>query len=579
MKTSQLLGMRHKETPSECQTANHTFCIRGGYIKQVASGVFSLFPPMRRITQKIERIIREEMDRIGGQEVLFPVVMPASLWQESGRYDSIGSELLRFTDRNGTKNVLGMTHEEASVQLVRDVANSYQNYPFMIYQIQTKFRDEPRCRGGLVRVREFTMKDAYSFHTSWEDLRRYYDICLEAYNRIFKRVGMKDVVAVQSDSGMMGGSISHEFMFLSEIGEDTIVTCPECGYRANMEVAEAIVHNEPAEEQPLVKLATPGVKTIDELCAFCHIQPTQTAKAVIYQKNDDDSYVVVFIRGDLDVNETKLRNHLRCEVHPAVEVKEHSALVPGSIGLIGLTDQYPVVIDRSLEGCKMLYCGANDDGYHYQGLSMPRDVQDAVYVDVAKAANGGVCPECGKHSLRVSNGVEVGNIFQLGDKYTKTMGLQYLDQDGTLKNPIMGCYGIGVGRLAASACEEHHDQYGPIWPMSIAPWQVQLCALKAVTGDVKEKADALYAQLEAAGIEVLYDDRPVSAGVMFSDADLFGCPLRVVISPKTCERGVVELASRDKSFKTDVPFTGTDFADAIALLKQQIAERMQELNA
>lgn len=578
MKMSQLLGMRFKETPADCQTANHIFMIRGGYIKQVSSGVFSLFMPMRRITKKIEAIIRDEMDKLDGQEVLFPVVMPAALWQESGRYDSIGSEMARFADRSGAKNVLGMTHEEAAVHLARDVATSYQNYPFMIYQIQTKFRDEPRCRGGLVRVREFTMKDAYSFHTSQEDLQAYYDKCLNAYNRIFARAGVPEVVAVQSDSGMMGGSVSHEFMLLTDIGEDSIVLCDACGYRANMEAAECIMENETAEEAPLTKLATPGVKTIEDLCAFAHIPPTQTAKAVVYQKNADDSYVVIFVRGDLEVNVTKLRNYLGCEVHPAQDIDADSGLVPGSIGAIGLPENITVVVDRSLKGCRMLYCGANEDGYHFSGLSMERDLPEAVFVDVAKACTGGICPACGKPHLTISRGVEVGNIFQLGTKYTKAMNMQYLDEKGALQHPIMGCYGIGVGRLAASVCEAHHDDYGPIWPMSIAPWQVELCALNAAKGDVRAVTDALYEQLQAAGVEVLYDDRAVSAGSMFSDADLLGCPLRLVVSPKTCGRNAVEFADRGKTFRSDLVYgEERDFSGVIEAVKAEIAKQLKAL--
>ncbi|HEX3047195.1 MAG TPA: proline--tRNA ligase [Bacillota bacterium] len=579
MKTNELLGMRYKETPADCYTANHIFFIRGGYIKQVSSGVFSLYLPMRRITHKIEAIIRDEMDKIGGQEVLFPVVMPATLWQESGRYESIGTEMVRFSDRNGTMNVLGMTHEEAAVHLVRDVASSYQNYPFMIYQIQTKFRDEPRCRGGLIRVREFTMKDAYSFHTSWDDLKQYYNLCLEAYNRIFARAGIPEVVAVQSDSGMMGGSISHEFMFLSEIGEDTIVSCTHCDYRANMEAAECIVNNAVVDEAPLTKLATPNIKTIEELCEFAHITATQTAKAVVYQSNSDDAYIVVFIRGDLDVNETKLRNHLGFEIHPALEISASSGLVPGFIGAIGLTDSCSVVFDRSIQNCRMLYCGANEEGFHFSGLSMPRDVPNASFVEVAKAVAGGICPTYQKSSLRIAKGIEVGNIFQLGTKYTKSMELQFLDQNGLRQYPIMGCYGIGVGRLAASVCEAHHDDYGPIWPMSIAPWQVQLCALNIGTGDIKEKADLLYLKMQSSGIEALYDDRNVSAGVMFSDADLLGCPLRIVISPKTRARGVVELSARDKSFRTDVEYDGINFDSIIFAVKTQIEAQMKQLNS
>lgn len=553
MKMSHLLGDRFKETPSDCQIASHALMMRGGYMRQLCNGIYSLYPPARRITRKIEQIIREEMDAVGGQEVLFPVVMPASLWQESGRYESIGSEMARFQDRSGSDVVLGMTHEEAAVQLARGAAKSYAAYPFMIYQIQTKFRDEPRCRGGLIRVREFTMKDAYSFHTSQEDLERYYEKCYEAYQRIFARAGVPEVVAVKSDSGMMGGSIAHEFMLLTEIGEDSIVLCDSCGYRSNMEAAQCIVRNPAIEQAALQKIPTPGVKTIEELCAFLHIQPEQTCKAVVYQKNEDDSYVVVFIRGDLEVNETKLRNLLKTEIHPAAVITADSGLIPGSIGAAGLSETVRTVFDRSMEGVQSTVCGANEDGFHLTGVSLERDLAEKPeFFDVAKAFEGGVCPACGKPHLRVSRGIEVGNIFQLGDKYTKSMGMQYLDREGNLQYPIMGCYGIGVGRLAAAVCEVRHDHFGPIWPMAIAPWQVHLCALKAVDQQVRETADTLYDALTKAGIEVIFDDRPVSAGVMFSDADLLGVPLRLVVSPKTCAKGIVEFSARDKSFREEL---------------------------
>ena len=551
MKVSELLGERYKDRVAEIESQN--LMVRGGYIKQVGNGIYSLMPPARRIHNKIEAILRQEMDRIDGQEVLFPVTMPATLWQASGRWESVGKELLRFKDRSGADMVLGMTHEEAAVHMAMNVASTYQKYPFMIYQIQTKFRDEPRARGGLIRVREFTMKDGYSFHTSQKDLERYYKRCYRAYERIYARVGIPEVVAVASDSGMMGGKVSHEFMLLTDIGEDTIVLCPECGYRANMEAADCIVHNDPDEAMaPLEKVATYDNKTIEEVCNFLHGSAEKSAKAVVYQRNEDDSYVLVFVRGDLEVNETKLRNYLKAEVHPAVEI-DHAGLVAGAIGPVNPAKGITVVYDRSLEGARNLICGANEEGYHFTGLNMDRDVPNAEYVDVAKATVGGVCPKCGKHSLTIKNGIEVGNIFQLGRRYTESMGMTYDDEKGNRVNPIMGCYGIGVGRLMASVCEEHHDQYGPVWPISIAPWEIEICALRADQAHVKEEANKLYKSLMDEGYEVLFDDRTVSAGFMFSDADLLGSPVRIVISPKTLDRGVVEIVTRDKTIKEDVP--------------------------
>lgn len=569
MKVSELLGERYKDRVAEIESQN--LMVRGGYIKQVGNGIYSLMPPARRIHNKIEAILRQEMDRIDGQEVLFPVTMPATLWQASGRWESVGKELLRFKDRSGADMVLGMTHEEAAVHMAMNVASTYQKYPFMIYQIQTKFRDEPRARGGLIRVREFTMKDGYSFHTSQKDLERYYKRCYRAYERIYARVGIPEVVAVASDSGMMGGKVSHEFMLLTDIGEDTIVLCPECGYRANMEAADCIVHNDASEEpMPLEKVATYDNKTIEDVCSFLHGSAEKSAKAVVYQRNEDDSYVLVFVRGDLEVNETKLRNYLKAEVHPAVEI-DHAGLVAGAIGPVNPAKGITVVYDRSLIGARNLICGANEEGYHFTGLNMDRDVPNAEYADVAKATVGGVCPKCGKHSLTIKNGIEVGNIFQLGRRYTESMGMTYDDEKGNRVNPIMGCYGIGVGRLVASICEESHDDYGPIWPISIAPWQVEICNLRRKDDEVSAQCEKLYDELQSRKIEVLYDDRDMRPGSMFADADLFGIPVRVVISPKTMQKGVVEVSYRDKSFKGEIPME--EAADKIeAMVKELLAQ-------
>ena len=571
MLVREMLGKRYKETPKDCVIASHVLMMKGGYMKYMSAGSYSLFMPTKRITRKIEEIIRQEMDAIGGQEVMFPVVMPASLWEESGRYTSIGSEMARFTDRNGNKMVLGMTHEEAAVHLARDVAESYTDYPFMIYQIQTKFRDEPRARGGLIRVREFTMKDAYSFHTSQEDLERYYALCYEAYNRIFRRCGAKNFIAVKSDSGMMGGNVSHEYMLLTDIGEDTLAICEGegCDYKANVEVAECITHNVASEVKPLEKVATPHANTIEAVCNVLKAEPTHSIKAVVYQINENDEYVVVFIRGDLEVNETKLRNYLKKEVHPAVITAE-SGIVAGFIGPYNFKGNAKIVYDKSLIGIESFVAGANEEGFHYVGLNIARDIGKVEYVEVAKAYNGGVCPVCGRHTITLKRGVEIGNIFQLGQKYTKSMNMTYLDENGERKYPIMGCYGIGVGRLAATICEEQHDKFGPIWPISIAPWQVEICCLQATDEKIHAVADKLYKDLNALGVETLYDDRDERPGSMFADADLFGIPVRAVVSAKNCEKGVVEISYRDKSFKGEF---------AIEEAAEKIAETVKNLLA
>ncbi len=553
MKIDKLCGERFKEKPSDCVIDSHALMLRGGYMKGVANGIYSSFMPLRRITRKIENIIREEMDAIDGQEVQFPVVMPASLWSESGRYESIGSELMRMKDRNDAPMVLGMTHEEAAVQLVREYANTYTRYPFMIYQVQTKFRDEARPRGGLIRVREFTMKDAYSFHTSQEDLERYYDICYKAYERIFARAGIPEVITVASDSGMMGGSVSHEYMLLSPVGEDSIAVCSECDYRANMEAAESIIVNEISGESKALELVyTPDIHTIEDICNFLKTPLEESCKAVVYQKNMTDEYVVIFVRGDLDINETKLTNYLGEAVHPAV-ITDDCGLFAGFIGPVGMDrEKFTVLFDSSLKNTHNLSCGANQLDHHYTGLCISRDIGDVEYIDLAKIKEGGICPKCGKPSITVSRGIEVGNIFQLGTKYTKSMGMQYLDSEGNLQYPIMGCYGIGVGRLAASVCEAHHDEYGPIWPMSIAPWHVQICCLRADDEECKGVSDSLYQQMLDERMEVIYDDRNIRPGAMFSDADLLGVPVRVIVSPRNLKEGVCEIVTRDKKISLKV---------------------------
>ncbi len=553
MKVSKLVGQRFKEKPADCVIDSHALMVRGGYMKYVGNGIYSEFPTLRRVTAKIENIIRQEMDAIDGQEVLFPVVMPADLWEESGRYESVGNELVRLKDRSGSKLVLGMTHEEAAVQLVREYGQSYNKYPFMIYQIQRKFRDEARPRAGMIRVREFTMKDAYSFHTSQEDLEKYYNVCYQAYNRIFQKAGVPEVVTVASDSGMMGGNVSHEYMLLTPVGEDSIVICNECDYRANMEAAENIMPDEIiGEEAELKCIETPHCQTIEDVCNFLKSDVKGSCKAVVYQRNSDDRFVVGFVRGDYEVNETKLRNLVGEDIHTA-EITADDCLVAGYIGPYKIDESVTIFCDKSLKGIKNMVAGANKEGYHYTGLNLERDLGNVEYVDIAKVREGGICPCCGKPSITIKRGIEVGNIFQLGTKYTKSMNMVYTDENGESKNPIMGCYGIGVGRLAASVCEAHHDEYGPIWPISIAPWEVELCCLRADDEETRSVADKLYKDLQSAGVEVIYDDRDVRPGAMFSDADLIGAPIRVVVSPRNLKESSVEITTRDKAVKEMVP--------------------------
>ena len=405
-----------------------------------------------------------------------------------------------------------------------------------------------------------------------EDLDNYYGKCLKAYERIFKRAGLKRFVSVLADSGMMGGSISHEFMLLSPIGEDSIVICNECDYKSNMEAAKSIIKNVRDEvSEDLKEVHTPEQHTIEEVCNFLNAPKEKSCKAVIYQKTLDDSYVVVFIRGDLEINETKLRNYLGCEIYPAVITPE-SNLAAGFIGPVGIDTKHTILFDSSLENANNMVCGANKADYHYTGLDMARDFSDVEYHDFAKIIEGGICPSCGKESITISRGIEIGNIFQLGDKYTKSMGMTYLDKNGKMQTPIMGCYGIGVGRLAASICEENHDEYGPIWPITIAPWQVHLCAIKVQDENVLACADKLYKELLDKGVEVIYDDRKISPGVKFSDADLLGVPLRVNVSPRSLEAGVCEILTRDKTINMTIPVDEVvrNVLDLIKQLKDNI---------
>jgi prolyl-tRNA synthetase len=479
-----------------------------------------------------------------------PVVLPRELWDESGRFESVGAELLRLKDRGGREMLLAMTHEEGAVQLVRDEVTSYGRFPFMLYQFQTKFRDEPRCKGGLIRVREFTMKDAYSFHTSQKDLEEYYARCYHAYQEIFRRIGIPEVVAVASDTGMMGGKVAHEFMLLCDAGEDTICVCKKCGSYENSEVAKTEVVKNISAEREIKEVYTPSIETIEELAAHFKIKKSEIIKSAVFAIEGSDRAVVVFIRGDYEVNDTKLKKVVRANVFPLEG--RNADLEFGYIGPIGLkAEKVTVVYDASIEGEKDMIAGANKKDTHYTGVSVSRDLKDVEFVDVAKVNEGDRCLNCGG-TYTLSKGVEVGNIFQLGTKYTEAMHMSYLDENGQNKTPIMGCYGIGVGRAMASVVEVRHDDYGPIWPFSIAPWHIHINLLSG--GDeMKNAANKLYRKLLASGYEVILDDRKVSAGIQFADADLLGVPYRIVFGAKNFANGNVELSTRDKRIKESVP--------------------------
>ena len=552
MLQSNLIGETKKEWPNEATLKSHGLLLKGGYIKQMASGIFTLLPMGNRVAKKIENIIREEMNNVGSQEILMPVVATKKLWDMAGRYDAIGSELLRFKDRTGTDMVLSMTHEEAAVFAALTDGKSYQKYPFSIYQIQTKFRDEARSRGGLIRVREFTMKDAYSFHTSYENLDNVYNEYYKAYNRIYERAGIPEVVAVASDTGMMGGTGAHEYMLLCDAGEDKIVTCSSCDYSANMDVAiNSGIDDSTTNIENLEKISTPSVKTIEDLEKFLNLPASNMGKAVIYYRIDTDDTVIVFIRADREVNETKLRNYLKVDDEHLVPKTEEAGdgICYGFVGPKGLkTEKVVVVYDKSLENEKALVVGANEIDFHYKGFNIEREIGKVEYVDVAKIKENDKCPKCLANGLRISNGIEVGNIFKLGNKYTKAMGMTYLDENGKANVPVMGCYGIGVGRLMASVLEARADNNKVNWPASIAPFDVHICPIgygkdEAVTSE----SDKIYNELINGMLDVLLDDRNKSAGVKFADADLIGAPIRIIIGNKNLENGNVEIKVQGKA--------------------------------
>jgi prolyl-tRNA synthetase len=546
---SKMVGRRIKEDPKDAKTISHKFLIRGGYARMVSAGIYSLLPVGKRIIDKIEAVIRDEMNKIDGQEILMPVVLPAELWEESGRYESVGQELLRFQDRNGKRMLLAMTHEEAVCHIARTELSSYKQLPSMVYQIQTKYRDEARPRAGLIRVREFTMKDAYSFHISQDCLDDYYQKAHQAYENIFRRVGMNDVLSIQSNSGMMGGKISHEFMAVSENGEDTIFVSPDGSYRANREIAAAAWKFEKQPALELEKVHTPDSRTIEEVASFLGVKPENTGKAVFYKNDITGELIFAVIRGDFEVNESKLQN--------VAAASELSFAGDDEIRVIGCepgfasplsvdSTKVKIVIDLSVLESSNLVVGANEADYHYRNFNFERDMKnskDVIIADIATVRAGDPCPVTGEPLLE-KRGIEVGNIFQLGTKYTDAMNCTVLDANGKAATLIMGCYGIGVGRTMASVIEQNNDKFGPVWPITIAPFEVQLCALNPNRENVAEISEKIYADLKAAGIEVLFDDRGEKAGFMFNDADLIGVPLRLVVSPKTVVDGQVEFKRR-----------------------------------
>ncbi len=554
MRFSNMFGRTIREIPSDAELISHQLSVRAGLIRQLAAGIYSYLPLGWRVIRKIEQIMREEMNAADGQELSMPVVQPAEIWRATGRYDAPapGPALLRFKDRTEHDMVLAMTHEEAVTDLARQELNSYRQLPLMVYQIQTKFRDEPRSRGGLVRVREFIMKDGYSFHPDQESLDAYYPRIYQAYLNIFRRCGV-ETVSVEADPGIMGGSASHEFMVPSEAGEDTLVLCPACKYAANAEKAEFAKGEGPEEDPlPIERVPTPGTTTIEAVARLLGVETRQTLKAVFYSTSEGQVIFAV-IRGDLDVNLAKLSRVLDgAELHVSTEEELKAAgIVAGYASPVGLTG-VRVIADDSVAGANNLVAGANEPGYHLKHVNYPRDFQAERVTDIALARSGDPCLRCGQ-PLTASRGIELGHVFKLGTKYSAAVGATYLDREGVARPMVMGSYGIGAGRLLACIIEQHHDDKGIIWPASVAPFQVHLVSLAGNDARLAQAADALYERLQAAGYEVLYDDRAESAGVKFNDADLIGVPVRLTVSRRTVESQAVELKPRWAEEKRLVP--------------------------
>jgi prolyl-tRNA synthetase len=571
MRRTEFFCQTLREAPADSDLPGNALLMRGSYIQQLASGIYSFLPLGRRVLDKIERILREEMNAVGGQEITMPVVQPAELWQETGRWQGLGEEMVRFRDRADRDMLLAMTHEEVVADLVRKHIRSYRQIPVVLYQIQTKFRDEPRPRGGLLRVREFMMKDAYSLHPTPADLDRFYPEMYRAYFRVFRRCGI-DVVAVLSDVGMMGGSAAHEFMFISEVGEDQIAICEACGYSANRQVAtfrrEVAVDSPPA---PLERVATPEANTIVSLARLLGIPESQTAKATFFTAAKRLIFAVV--RGDMSVNETKLANVVGAtDLRPArTEELQGTGIVPGYASPIGVK-KATVVVDDLVARSPNLVAGANEEGWHLRNTNIPRDYKPDLVADIASVEEGFACATC-TAPLRLVRGVEVGNIFKLGTRYTDALAATYLDESGTARSVVMGSYGIGVGRLMACIAEGCRDDKGPTWPVSVAPFEVYLVGLDLTDETVARAAEKFYSELASAGLDILFDDRSERAGVKFNDADLLGIPLRATVSRRTVAENGVELRLRSNSESLMLPAP-----EATAWIRRELERLSGELD-
>src|SRR5919198_3185236 len=544
MRLSQLFFATLRDDPADAEMPSHRLLVRAGYVRQLGAGIYSLLPLGFRVTKRVEQVIREELDAIGCQEMEMPVVHPAEVWKESGRYYKIGPELVRFKDRSERDMVLAMTHEEVVALLLRDIVKSYRQLPLLVYHFQTKFRDEPRSRGGLIRVREFVMKDSYSCDRDEEGLDRSYQLHYEAYERIFKRLGL-DAIAVGADVGIMGGTRAHEFMVLNDYGEDTLVLCDNCGYAENQQIAEVHKPDPPTEDPlPMEDVETPGATTIEALATFLEVPRSKTAKAAFFV-TPDDRFVVAIVRGDYDVNETKLVNALKATGLRPAQLEEIKArgMEAGYGSPLGARDAV-VVVDELVMRSPNLVAGANRVGWHVRNVNIPRDYTPDLVTDITNAREGDACIQCGS-PVKLRKGIEVGNIFKLGTDFTVAAGATYLGEDGERRPIVMGSYGIGLGRNVACIVEAHHDEKGIAWPAEVAPYAAHLVEIGAAREPiVRETAERLHQLAFDAGREILYDDRDESPGVKFTDAELLGMPWILTVSPRSLAAGGIEVTER-----------------------------------
>jgi len=542
---SKILIPTLKESPADAEVVSHKLMVRAGMIRQMAAGIYSTLPLGLRVFKKVEQIIREEMNRIGGQEVFLPSVQPAELWEESGRWEFYGKELLRLKDRHDREFCYGPTHEEIITDIVRRDVHSYRQLPITLYQIQTKFRDEVRPRFGIMRGREFTMKDAYSFHTTEESTRETYSQMAEAYSRIFERCGL-DFKMVEADSGTIGGSFSHEFVVLADSGEDRIGFCDSCDYASNLEKAEARAakpNNESTSEEDIKEVPTPGKKSVEEVTQFLNVSSDKLIKTIVFET--DQGLVAGLVRGDREINPVKLKNLIDCEwLNPAPEelITKETGVPCGYLGPVGV--QLKVFADTEIKHMSNGITGANKADTHLTGVQFGRDLKVEKVGDLKDVNEGDRCPKCDSGKYKIKRGIEVGHIFILGAKYSEAMKAHYLDDQGKEKPMIMGCYGIGVGRTAAAAIEQNYDEKGIIWPLPLAPFQAVILPVNFKVDAVRSAAETIYKTLWEQGVETLLDDRSDRLGVKFKDAELLGIPLQIIIGPKNLDEGKVELKSR-----------------------------------